>query len=124
MLYVWEHAANLCRNTLFTTHSKGVISDVELRAVQMELLRDPYAGDPVAGTGGARKIRVAIGGRGKRGGARVMYHYSARSATVFLLLAYAKNEAGNLSPAGEENTLRRSWRSSTGRRSHGSTDRC
>ncbi|HEY8795581.1 MAG TPA: type II toxin-antitoxin system RelE/ParE family toxin [Gemmatimonadaceae bacterium] len=87
---------------LFTAHAKGVISESELDAVQQQLLRDPYAGDLVAGTGGARKIRVATGARGKRGGARVMYLYLPRSATVFLLLAYAKNESGDLSPAGRK----------------------
>ncbi|MBK5186795.1 MAG: type II toxin-antitoxin system RelE/ParE family toxin [Gemmatimonadaceae bacterium] len=87
---------------LFTSHARGIVNDLELFAVQEELLRDPDAGDLVAGTGGVRKIRVAIGGKGKRGGARVLYHYSRPAATVFLLLAYAKNETGNLSPAGKK----------------------
>jgi hypothetical protein len=87
---------------VFSAHAKGVITEQELHAVQMELLRDPCAGDLVAGTGGVRKIRVATSGRGKRGGARVTYHYSRRAATVFLLLAYAKNEAGDISSAGRK----------------------
>ncbi|HEY5022773.1 MAG TPA: type II toxin-antitoxin system RelE/ParE family toxin [Gemmatimonadaceae bacterium] len=84
----------------FTSSAKGVIDDDELLAVQDELLRDPLVGDLVAGTGGARKIRAAIGSRGKRGGARVLYHISRSSATVFLLFVYAKNESGNLTLAG------------------------
>ena len=85
---------------LFASTAKRVIAESELIAMQEELLRNPYAGDLVAGTGGARKIRVATSGSGKRGGARVMYRYSQRVAKVYLLLAYAKNETGTLSPAG------------------------
>lgn len=51
------------------------MSDEELRVVQQTLQADPNAGDPVAGTGGIRKLRAAVKGKGKRGGARVLYYY-------------------------------------------------
>lgn len=39
------------------------------------LAEDPMAGDLIPGTGGVRKLRFATSGRGKRGGARVIYYY-------------------------------------------------
>src|ERR1043166_7245509 len=46
-------------------------------------------GRPRAGTGGIRKLRVPLSGRGKRGGARVICYYVVASQFVFLLTAYA-----------------------------------
>lgn len=87
---------------LFVATAKGVLTDAELRAVQDALLADPQAGDVDRGTGGARKLRVALPGRGKSGGARVVYVYVAARARVYLLLAYPKNVAGALSEAGRK----------------------
>lgn len=49
---------------------------------------NPESGDVVAETGGVRKVRWASQGRGKRGGAPVIYFY--------LLDFYAKNEKTDL----------------------------
>ena len=58
------------------------------------------------GTGGVRKIRVALEGQGKHGGARVIYYYVGRKERVFLVAAYAKNKQDNLSAA-ERQQMRR-----------------
>lgn len=58
------------------------------------------------GTGGVRKIRVALAGRGKSGGARVIYYYVGAKERVFLLLAYPKNEKDNLT-GGEKEQMRK-----------------
>jgi hypothetical protein len=57
-------------------------------------------------TGGIRKMRWVLPGRGKRGGARVVYYYHNDSLPVFLLAAYGKNEKADLSKA-ERNTMAR-----------------
>lgn len=88
--------------SLFTATARGVLADEELRAAQHALLADPRAGDVDRGTGGARKLRIALPGRGKRGGARVFYVYVEARATVYLLLAYPKSVAGALSAAGRK----------------------
>jgi hypothetical protein len=36
---------------------------------------DPKAGDVMVGTGGARKLRFAAGGTGKRGGVRTVHYF-------------------------------------------------
>jgi hypothetical protein len=53
------------------------------------------------GTGGVRKVRVPLAGLGKRGGARVIYYYVVSSRFVFLLTAYAKGDADDVSEAGK-----------------------
>lgn len=72
-------------------------TDEELRAVQNTILDRPDAGDLIPGSNGLRKLRAAIGGRGKRGGARVIYYWQVSASRCYLLLAYPKNVLDNLS---------------------------
>ena len=60
---------------------------------------DPFVGDLIPGGGGIRKLRVALAGRGKRGGARVVYFVHSTRLPVFLLACFAKNEKSDLTPA-------------------------
>lgn len=76
--------------------SGGLFTDEELKQLQNELLKNPNKGDLIAGSGGLRKIRMARKGRGKSGGFRIIY-YRSNPDTIFFLLAYSKNEQGNLS---------------------------
>ena len=54
---------------LFERSARGVLDDESMHHAELELLADPRAGASVAGTGGVRKLRVALPGRGKRGSA-------------------------------------------------------
>ena len=83
----------------FETSRKGVLTDEEVRWVELALLENPEAGTLEAGTAGVRKIRAAQAGRGKRGSARVMYLYVRVRTRIYLLLAYAKNEQASLTDA-------------------------
>jgi len=72
------------------------LSDEELRQLQMFLLSQPDAGDLIQGSGGLRKLRHPLPGRGKRSGARVIYYWYTKKSLCFLLLAYPKNRMENL----------------------------
>ena len=50
-------------------------------------------------------MRFAFGGRGKSGGARVVYFFHDADMPIFLLTVFAKNQQENLSQA-ECNALR------------------
>jgi hypothetical protein len=52
----------------------------------------------IEGTGGLRKVRVGLGAKGKRGGARVIYYFYNPDRPILLLALYAKNEKSDLSP--------------------------
>jgi len=56
----------------------------------------------IRGTGGVRKTRVALPGRGKSGGARVIYYYHGGAERVFLILVYSKNRKEGLTGAEKE----------------------
>jgi hypothetical protein len=67
---------------------------------------NPEAGEIIPETGGVRKIRWALAGTGKRGGARAIYYFHSERMPVFLLTVYAKNDKANLSNS-ERNAMKR-----------------
>lgn len=83
----------------FTEKALRLIGEEEIFSIQLFLFEQPEAGDVIPGSGGCRKLRWAAKGRGKRGGARVIYHWMSEDERILLLDLYAKNESENLSPA-------------------------
>lgn len=73
-------------------------TDDELRALQRFLLLTPAAGDVIRGTHGLRKLRWAASGRGKRGGARVIYYVQLSVDRIYLIHGYLKTEREDLTP--------------------------
>jgi len=59
----------------------------------------PTAWPVIAGTGGARKARAARGGRGKSGGARIIYYVVTSRGVLYLLDVYAKSAKEDLTDA-------------------------
>lgn len=81
------------------------LTEAERDAVVSKVAGAPRAGTEIAGTGGARKLRIAGRGKGKSGGYRVITFYSGEDLPVFLLTLYSKGEKANLSKA-ERNELK------------------
>lgn len=71
----------------------------EVARLALLLSENPDAGDLIAGTGGARKLRFAPPGRGKRGGYRVVTYFWADDIPVFLMDVYAKGDKTDLTGA-------------------------
>ena len=70
--------------------------DDDLLELQKAICENPQGSPVIPGTGGVRKIRVALEGRGKSRGARVLYVGFVVKETVGLLYAYPKNEKENI----------------------------
>lgn len=85
---------------LFTHAAKGLLNDDDLRMLQSVLRQDPRAGVVVKRTNGIRKLRIAASGRGKQGGARILYLYVEIRSRIYLLTAYAKGEQEDITPEG------------------------
>lgn len=74
------------------------LNDDDLFELENALLMSPQAGDVIEGTGGARKLRIQLEGRGKRGGGRVIYVDIFEKERLYLLFAYPKSVQANLTP--------------------------
>ena len=88
----------------YLSAARGVLSDA-LRAEVVNMV----AGNPRPGValgGGSRKARIPLPGRGKRGGARVVFLFAGEDIPVFLLTVFAKNEKSDLGVAAREALIR------------------
>jgi len=89
----------------YLSRAEKIFSADERADVVTMLASDPECGEIMQGTGGVRKVRVAVGGRGKSGGARVIYYFHGSDLLPILILTvFTKNERANLSDA-EKNNL-------------------
>jgi hypothetical protein len=81
---------------LFTKLVQVYLSDDEYGALQQVLVSNPEAGAVVPGSGGVRKLRWNVAGRGKRGGIRVIYYLRSRQGQIWMLTVYTKNVVENI----------------------------
>ena len=76
------------------------VADVWTEAERLDFINwistNPEAGDVIPGAEGARKVRRATQGKGKRGGARVIYFNLTSEEIVLLVAVYAKADKVNM----------------------------
>ncbi len=80
----------------FTKRLLSSMSDDEYSLLQMALVRRPAAGVIIEGSGGIRKLRWSLPGRGKSGGVRIVYYWAVSKDVIFMLDIFAKNEKADL----------------------------
>jgi hypothetical protein len=78
--------------TVFTRLIYDYLSEEEYLGLQVYLLRYPDSGNIIPGSGGVRKLRWAMRGKGKRSGVRVIYFWKASDDEIWLLTIYGKSE--------------------------------
>ncbi len=78
----------------------GILTADEREAVAAFISANPMAGSVVRGSGGVRKVRWAQQGRGKSGGARIIYYNRLANGEIWLLSIYAKGDRSTI-PAHE-----------------------
>ena len=86
----------IIETTIFTKRIRSLLKEEEYRNLQNELIFNPDKGKVIRGSGGLRKIRWGISGKGKSGGIRIIYYWIIRKETILMLLVYSKNEQDNL----------------------------
>ncbi|HHA2008548.1 TPA: type II toxin-antitoxin system RelE/ParE family toxin [Enterobacter mori] len=90
-----SHAIEFIETSFFTRQIKSIATDDELKDLQKELIAWPDKGDLIQQTGGLRKIRMAAGSKGKRGGIRVIY-FLATEEVIYFIMAHPKNTKDSL----------------------------
>jgi mRNA-degrading endonuclease RelE of RelBE toxin-antitoxin system len=90
----------------YLADAERLFSPDERKAIVDRLAADPLCGVVIPGSGGVRKVRFGFGGRGKSGGARIIYLFGGEDLPVFVVAAFAKNEKADLSLS-ERNALGR-----------------
>ena len=90
----------------FKAEATELIGTDGIEAVAAYLIEHPDAGDVIPGSGGVRKLRWAAKGKGKRGGARIIYTYVVVAARIYLLRCYTKGVKTDLTED-ERKELRR-----------------
>jgi mRNA-degrading endonuclease RelE of RelBE toxin-antitoxin system len=81
--------------SIFTKEIQRLLPDDKYRMLQTVLMLRPDAGNLIRGSGGLRKIRWSLPGKGKRGALRVIYYWSPPD-TIFMLFPYKKTEQEDL----------------------------
>jgi len=80
----------------FTRLVLALLDDDEYRGLQNDLMEDPERVDIIPRGGGIRKLRYGVQGRGKSGGARVIYYWIKDDHQIYMLVVYPKSVKDNL----------------------------
>lgn len=81
--------------SIFTRLVQELLSDDEYRELQSALIQRPDLGAIIQGSGGLRKARWSLQGRGKSGGARVIY-YLVSQEKILMVFIYPKGKQDDL----------------------------
>jgi hypothetical protein len=81
---------------IFTKQILDLLDDESYKEFQNELLKNPKIGAVIKGGSGIRKIRWSLPNKGKSGGIRIIYFVQTVKDIIYLLFAYPKSEADNL----------------------------
>jgi hypothetical protein len=86
----------IIETSVFTRIIRSLLNDDDYHQLQRVLVQYPDIGELIPGSGGLRKVRWKIEGKGKRGGIRVIYYWMAADNQIWMLYAYPKNRQTDL----------------------------
>ena len=90
-----HHPMVIVETLLFTRLIKELMGDDEYRSLQEALIQSPDKGEIIKGSGGLRKVRWKLEGRGKSGGVRTLLAYKVGDR-AFFVYGFAKNARSNI----------------------------
>jgi hypothetical protein len=99
LAYTSTMLVSVIETDAYLTKAAKIMSAEDMEAVVLMISEGPTTGDVIPGSGGLRKMRIPLQGRGKRGGGRVIYWYYNAGYPAILMWAFAKNEASDLTSA-------------------------
>jgi mRNA-degrading endonuclease RelE of RelBE toxin-antitoxin system len=73
-----------------------ILTESERDSFAAFIASNPQAGSVARGSGGIRKVRWAQQGRGKSGGARIIYYNKLDNGEIWLLTIYAKGDRSTI----------------------------
>ena len=88
----------ILETSVFTRQVRQTLTDDAYRDLQLELVGHPDAGVLIQGSGGLRKLRWSVAGRGKRGGLRIIYYWAVAQDQLLMLFLYRKSKREDLEP--------------------------
>lgn len=94
MAYDWVMI--IIETSVFTRRIKELMDDDEYKELQEALVNRPNMGAIIQGTGGLRKVRWKLEGRGKSGGIRAIYYWMTEDDHIYMLYVYPKSEQEDL----------------------------
>ncbi|MEL7022885.1 MAG: transcriptional regulator [Pseudomonadota bacterium] len=80
---------------VFTKYVGDYLDDEQYSALQVHMLEHPKAGPVIRGSGGVRKLRWSVSGKGKSGGVRVIY-YVPDGDSFWMLTIYGKGDMDSI----------------------------
>jgi len=89
----------IIETSVFTKLITSMMSDDDYKALQEALVNRPDMGKVIRNSGGLRKVRWALEGKGKSGGIRVIYYWMTSDEQIYMLFAFQKSTQENLTKA-------------------------
>jgi mRNA-degrading endonuclease RelE of RelBE toxin-antitoxin system len=86
----------IVETSIFTRQVLELLTEDEYRYLQIALVTRPDLGVIIPGSGGLRKVRWTIHGKGKRGGTRIIYYWATAQDRILMLFIYPKSLQGDL----------------------------
>ena len=90
------HSVEFIETDIFTERIQEILTDEEYSTLQAHLIRRPASGVVIPGGGGLRKVRWSSRGKGKRGGARILYYLYLSHQKIYMIYAFRKSEQADL----------------------------
>lgn len=95
MAYTYGYMV-IIETQIFTRLIRELMSDDEYRALQEALISRPDLGAIIRQSGGLRKMRWSLEGKGKSGGVRVIYYWVVDDSQIRMIYVYPKGNQDNL----------------------------
>ena len=92
----YRKCIHFIETSIFTRQVTSLLTDDEYSQLQVALVARPEMGTIIPHSGGLRKVRWSMSGRGKRGGVRAIYYWVVAENQILMLFMYPKSEKDDL----------------------------